>query len=548
MGGIRDGEPPASCGDCLAWGVFGGRYCPACASFRKKFPAGRCAGCARAVALKRGYCRLCRKQATLEAAGRRGPAVQPFPGAVRHHQLFLANLHHGVPAPGGRRVGAGSRPTPADALPAPPPAARPGPATAWTPLRLFDSPRDFTRFDRSTADLANPLLVDARRRARTLGEARGWTRRVHTDVDRALVILLSHLDPGEEVRHSELAPALQPRGISIERTRQALDHLGLLDDDRPAAFDAYLDRKLAGVAPGIRRDAEDWMRTLRDGGPRTRAHSRNTAYGYLNEIRPVLLDWSTRFQHLREVTGDDVRAVVDSAHGSKRDHTVVVLRSLFAHCKRAGTIFRDPAARLHAGHKHYRILLPLRPEQVGAVLDAATTPAARLAVALAGIHAARNKATRFLHLDDVDLGNRRLVLAGVARPLDDLTYQAILDWLEYRRAQWPNTANPHLIVNRQAALGLGPVSAPWLHTIVRGLPVTLEQLRVDRQLDEALTHGPDPIHLAAVFGLDAVTAIRYADAARQILESAAEQHPADGSPRTQGSTAGPDADRPAGSH
>jgi hypothetical protein len=28
-------------------------------------------------------------------------------------------------------------------------------------LRLFDPPRDFTRFDRDNADLTNPLLVDA---------------------------------------------------------------------------------------------------------------------------------------------------------------------------------------------------------------------------------------------------------------------------------------------------------------------------------------------------------------------------------------------------
>lgn len=51
---------------------------------------------------------------------------------------------------------------------------------------------------------------------------------------------------------------------------------------------------------------------------------------------------------------------------------------------------------------------------------------------------------------------------------------------------------------------------------VRRLTATLGRLRVDRQLDEAVTHGPDPLHLAAVFGLDDKTAIRYANAARQI--------------------------------
>ncbi|XDK88294.1 hypothetical protein R1X32_07045 (plasmid) [Rhodococcus opacus] len=47
----------------------------------------------------------------------------------------------------------------------------------------------------------------------------------------------------------------------------------------------------------------------------------------------------------------------------------------------------------------------------------------------------------------------------------------------------------------------------------------MEALRVDRQLDEALTHGPDPLHLAVLFGLDETTAIRYSAAARQILQT-----------------------------
>ncbi len=42
----------------------------------------------------------------------------------------------------------------------------------------------------------------------------------------------------------------------------------------------------------------------------------------------------------------------------------------------------------------------------------------------------------------------------------------------------------------------------WATKAVRCLTATLERLRVGRQLDEALSHGPDPLQLAAVFGLD----------------------------------------------
>lgn len=76
-----------------------------------------------------------------------------------------------------------------------------------------------------------------------------------------------------------------------------------------------------------------------------------------------------------------------------------------------------------------------------------------------------------------------------------------------------------------SAVKTSPVSTLSFRKTLRGHAATLERLRVDRQIEEALTHGPDPLHLAAVFGLDDKTAIRYANAARQILESAAERRP-----------------------
>jgi hypothetical protein len=60
-----------------------------------------------------------------------------------------------------------------------------------------------------------------------------------------------------------------------------------------------------------------------------------------------------------------------------------------------------------------------------------------------------------------------------------------------------------------------PVSKVWATEAFRGLTATLAQLRVDRQLEEALTRGPDPLHLASVFGLDDKTAIPYANARDQ---------------------------------
>ena len=76
-----------------------------------------------------------------------------------------------------------------------------------------------------------------------------------------------------------------------------------------------------------------------------------------------------------------------------------------------------------------------------------------------------------------------------------------------------------------SANGTGPVSTIYFaKTALRGQAATMERLCVDRQLQEALARGPDPLHLAAMFGLDPKTAIRYAENAWQLLITATEEH------------------------
>ena len=150
------------------------------------------------------------------------------------------------------------------------------------------------------------------------------------------------------------------------------------------------------------------------------------------------------------------------------------------------------------------------------------TPAQRLAIALAAVHAPRPKAIRELTLDDIDLPSGRITLAGHRQRLGDLTYHALLAWLGYRRATWPDTANRHVLVSRISALGSEPVSADFLdkHQL-RG--ICLEHIRRDRILNEALATGADPLHLALVLNIDHTNAMAYAHAARNLLGSPADQ-------------------------
>jgi hypothetical protein len=517
----------ASCSSCLAFGHILPTHglCAACNLFAHKYRADRCVGCGRVQPVRKRYCRLCWCQArTLAHQSGKPPhlakAVHHL-SEVTHHQLFFADMFatRGARTTPPRRYDRRGRPTKT----APPTAARPN--TAAVQPFLFDGlHRDFTRFEEHRhPDSDNPWLAWARHLAHQLAETRGWSRGVRDDVGRALIVLLANHIDGDVVFYSDMFAALRKLDLSSERTAEVLDRMGIFRDDRRPSFEDWLDRNLDGIAPGIARETERWVRALRDGGPRIRQRNIATARIYLNTLRPVLLGWSAQYSHLREVNGPDVVTILDDLRGTRRQHTLIALRSLFGFCKKSGVVFRDPTSRIRVGEQPSTLVQPLSPEQIAQTIAAATRPADRLIVVLAAVHAARTGAIRVLQLDDIDLGNRRLIIGGHARPLDDPTRQILLDWLDYRRTRWPNTANAHLLINTKTAMENGPVNVRWISAGVRGQQATLERLRVDRQLEEALTHRADPLHLAVVFGLDEKTAIRYADAAKALMTTPLER-------------------------
>jgi hypothetical protein len=301
-----------SCADCLAWGVLGSRRCGSCWVWRNKHPGeSACSGCGRILAVKDGYCRLCWQEARYQSrlAGglpRGSVSVLQDGGCLPWHQLFFDRMQlrrpHGPVRQYDRR-GAPVKPPPA-------PVGRP--AFCWVQPRLFEAWRDFTRFDEAAdADLGNPWLAWGLYLAWQRGEARGWRRGLRLTVRRALIIVLSRHEPGDTVRYSEIIPLQQALAISARRTAEVLQEMGLLENDRRPSFEDWLERKLDGLPPGIRADAEAWLRVLRDGGPRSRPRDIATAWNHMYYVRSALLAWSGRYGHLREVTRDDVFAVLD---------------------------------------------------------------------------------------------------------------------------------------------------------------------------------------------------------------------------------------------
>jgi integrase len=529
------GRPLASCRACLAWGrSFNHGLCRPCREFARRWTIGQCGACRRRLPVKKQHCRLCWCQARLDRSAALGGAIgthtllAPHVRRVRHHQLFLADLPAprdvvGKPHAGRHGVGSGA---PGIRRKKPPPAAG-QPRLRWVQPPLFDrTPRDY-RY--GTVDLRrqqpppNPWLRWALHLAHTRAETHGWDEAVLGAVNRALLMLLADHADGDTIDIADFAAVLRRRGDSVERVSEILAAMGILRDERRPGLERWLEAKLHDLPTGLRDPIYRWAQLLHDGGPRTKARSHSTVRGYVTVLRPILLDWSTRHTHLREITRDDVLAQVTALHGHHKQSAAVALRSLFRWASKTGVIFGNPTSRLRVGRVEYAIPQPLTPDQIRPTIQAARSPHARVAIVLAAVHAARHGDIISMQLSDVDLANRRLVIAGHARPLDDLTHRVLADWLDYRRRRWPNTANAHLLLSRESALRLGPVTHPWINRLLRGLPATLERLRIDRQLDEALTSGGDPLQVAEVFGVCEKTAVRYAAAARQLLDNGAER-------------------------
>ncbi|MFJ8476009.1 hypothetical protein [Kitasatospora sp. NPDC094011] len=119
---------------------------------------------------------------------------------------------------------------------------------------------------------------------------------------------------------------------------------------------------MEGLAPGIRSEAERWTRILHDGGPRSLPRREGTVWLHLNGARPALVGWSGRYDHLREVTRDDIVTHLKALHGRHRHNQLVALRSLFAWAKRNGLVFRNPTSRIKVRHRsrNRRCRRPLR--------------------------------------------------------------------------------------------------------------------------------------------------------------------------------------------
>lgn len=482
-----------SCIDCFAWvASIVGERCRACRDFTRRNTEGECRSCHRALPVNQHRrCRLCttaRRDAHL--AG--DPGQETEPGQRPGIQLFLG-----------------------DGFSAPPRVARPRPATpdlettmaaTVEQLELFNVRPSPERADTAArAWASSPAGAELLTAVTSFARTRGWpvptTRRVQRAV--ALVAVTGpDFDPGPAV-----LTELRRRYLPISRLREFL----IATELGPAPHETHpadLVERVVGELPApMVKELTSWITALTgdDGAHRGRAHTRSTVDSYLRAVRPAVRQWAQHYPSLRQVTEGDIDAHLEPLRGSRRTHTAVALRSLFGTIKARKLIFANPARRTRPGNFPSRPVLGLDDATRTGLLSELDRADHRLVVLLAAVHALSRADIAKLRVDDVDLRAHTIVMHGRPRPVETLTHEHLAAWLHERHQRWPNTANPHLLITTQSALGLRRVSTAYFQR----LPIPVAELRADRLLTEARDTTGDVLALMHLFGLSSRGAVRY---------------------------------------
>lgn len=313
--------------------------------------------------------------------------------------------------------------------------------------------------------------------------------------------------PGAAIKASELEQ-LDPAAFNRLPIIDVLASAGLFIDHRKPSIMSWFDRTSAGLPEPMSDEVRAWFEVLLHGSavpPRSRPRAEVTVRLRLHYALPLLSVWSGEGRtSLREVTRDDVRRALPN-QGSNRSLTVQALKSMFRTLRARRLLFADPTTRTRTGRPETRFPLPIDDIPFRSALES-NDPARAVIAALVGFHALTNAQVRGLLLTDVrdgriQLGNRAIPMA---RPVRDRVGR----WLDHRRSTWPETANPHLLLNRQTAVRTTPVSHVW---VLGTLGMSAQAVREDRILHEANTTR-DIRRLCDLFGLSVKGAQRYIDA------------------------------------
>ena len=517
-------EITGACRDCGDLTKLESGLCKACRLFRWAHPAGTCPWCGRQQPIgAAGACRSCQLAArAARALGKRARARRPrvvLPPAVRTRQITGACADCGdLTWLSGRWCEAcrGFR------------RSHPAGTCPWCGRQQPIGAAGACRSCQAAARAARALCRQARASRRppppspatgppldaliSYGQARGWAPDTLRHACHAVIaVLASRAELGEPPWDAaRLRQFLNQRNLVALRAVEFFTDQGLARGNPQAVFEEWLAARLAALPAPFAAEVRTWTEALQGRGPRAgKARQPRTIQGYLRILEVPLASWAARYESLREVTTDDVTAQLAPLTGATRLLALSAMRSLFSTLKARRVLFTNPAAPLTGRRVQPPPVLPLDDDLRARMLSRLHSPAERLIVLLAGVHALRPADICALTLDDADPAAGMLLAGGRVRPLDRLTAGHLRAWLQARQARWPATANPHLLINQSTGGGTRPVRRSHIQATVRKVEITAQELRADRLLAEAQASGGDPLKLTHLFGISDPTAIRY---------------------------------------
>jgi hypothetical protein len=280
------------------------------------------------------------------------------------------------------------------------------------------------------------------------GDRHGWGKGQRDGAWRGIRVLLAIQDtPGAPITMTEADILRVVENTTVQPVVEVLASVDMLDDDRPPPLEEWFNGHAADLPPDMRHELAEWFHDRRDGST------------------------SPPFRYLKA-------------------------RKL---------IFVNPTARLRGDPVQPTQPLPIDLDAIRDTLHSPDPARAALA-ALIAFHGLRTGQARRLLLTDVPDG--RLHVDGNVIVLADPVRRSLNTWLAERAHRWPNTINPHLFVTARTAVRTMPVSSVWISDNLGVLP---RQMREDRILNEAIATGGDVRRLSDLFGINVMTAQRYAD-------------------------------------
>ena len=335
------------------------------------------------------------------------------------------------------------------------------------------------------------------------GQARGWAPDTLRRARRAVTAVLAS---GEDLGQppwdaARLRRFLNDRHLVALRAIEFLTDQGLARGNPQAAFDQWLAARLAALPAPVAAEVRTWAEALQGRGPRAGPRPADQHHPGIpaHPARPAG-QLGRAVCVAAQVTTGDLTAELTVLTGATRLLALSAMRSLFGTLKARRVLFTNPAAPLTGRQVQPPPVLPLEDGLRAGLLGRLHDPAERLIVLLAGVHALRPAGICALTLDDADPAAGTLLVSGRARPLDRLTAENLRAWLQARRARWPATANPHLLINRSTGGGLGPVSRSYIQAAVRGPASPRRTCAPTGSSAEAQASGGDPLRLTHLFG------------------------------------------------